>query len=350
MSTPEFTLNEFATSYFSCVKQQKLPLRSFDPEEDNRLPLDRAFREDVSSAGIFLSLISPTIVGSEEHNLRSFLLAGIADALGVTRLLLKYGDFTVPLDLRDEAKDIKRREDTREAVLDLFPRIHERLQQLQLPQRTTTTSQLMNLSLGASAAESEISGLDLYFVERREFRRTLRGDARLVIGRKGAGKTAIFWQVRNRIRGNRSNLVLDLRPEGFQLRKLNEVIAEYFTEATHAHTMTVFWEYVLYLELAHKALEDDRDTYARDSRLIEKYTALRDAYENTDEFRESDFPERVGKAESLFVDNLKPFFDSIDPKRTSLARMHIAAQMWWARTLRRNRFHSDALITQSGDD
>src|SRR6185295_12798491 len=32
----------------------------------------------------------------------------------------------------------------------------------------------------------------------------------------------------------------------------------------------------------------------------------------------------------------------LDPKRTSLARMRIAAQMWWARTLRRNRFHSDA--------
>jgi hypothetical protein len=30
-----------------------------------------------------------------------------------------------------------------------------------------------------------------------------------------------------------------------------------------------------------------------------------------------------------------------DPKRTSLARMRIAAQMWWARTLRRNRFHSE---------
>jgi hypothetical protein len=43
-------------------------------------------------------------------------------------------------------------------------------------------------------------------------------------------------------------------------------------------------------------------------------------------------------------------FSGFDPKRTSLARMHIAAQMWWARTLRRNRFHSDALITQSGGD
>jgi hypothetical protein len=27
-------------------------------------------------------------------------------------------------------------------------------------------------------------------------------------------------------------------------------------------------------------------------------------------------PHRIGKTESLFVTNLKPFFDSIDPERT----------------------------------
>ncbi len=151
----------------------------------------------------------------------------------------------------------------------------------------------MNLSLGATAAENELHSLDLYFLETREFRRALEGEARFVIGRKGVGKTAIFWQVRNRMRANRSNLVLDLRPEGYQLRKLSEIIADNFSEATHSHTMTIFLEYVLYLELCHKILNDDREVYARDSRLVDIFSNVPDAYENVDEFREGDFPERL---------------------------------------------------------
>ena len=188
---------------------------------------------------------------------------------------------------------VRNRDDIHSAVVDLLPRVHERQQETRASARPLVRSHLMNLSLGGTAAENEHHHLDDYFLETREFRRTLRGEARLVVGRKGAGKTAIFWQVRNRIRGNRANLVLDLRPEGFQLRKLSEIIADNFSEATHTHTLTIFWEYVLYLELAHKILDDDRSIYARDGRLTDKYTSLRDVYENVNEFREGDFPERL---------------------------------------------------------
>lgn len=284
---------EFATSYFAAVKALKLGLRTYDPSEDHRLPLDRAFREINSSAGVYLSLIPSTIKGAEEHNLRAYLLAGIADGAGVPRSILKYQDFTAPFDLRDGVTTVQDRDEIKLAVLDLIPRIHERQAQMHVPARPLARSHIMNLSLGATAAENERLVLDNYFLETREFKRTLRGEARLVVGRKGVGKTAIFWQVRNRIRANRANLVLDLRPEGFQLRKLSEVIATSFSEATHAHTMTIFWEYVLYLELAHKILDDDRAIYARDSRLTTAFEKLRDAYENIDEFREGDFPERL---------------------------------------------------------
>lgn len=285
--------SEFATSYFACVKQQRLGLRTHDPEEDRRLPLDRAAREVGSSAGIFLSLLPPTVVGDEDHNLRAFLLAGLADGFGIPRCLIKYGEFVTAFDLRDGVTIGRDRPEIVSAVSELVPAIHERMQSQEAAGKPLSRSHLLDLSLGATSAENEIAGLDSYFLETREFRRTLRGEARLVIGRKGAGKTAIFWQVRNRVRANRGNLVLDLRPEGYQLRKLSEVIAENFSEATHAHTMSVFWEYVLYLELAHKILEHDKNFNTRDRHLEEPYAKLREAYENVDEFREGDFPERL---------------------------------------------------------
>jgi hypothetical protein len=282
---------DFAINYFSCLKEQNLGFRSHNPSEDRRLPLDRAFREVLTSAGVFLSLIPPLFKGAEHHNLRAFLLAGIADGCGVPRTILKYGEFVTAFDLRDGVTVVRDRSEIYSAVVQLLPRVHGRQQNRKTPPRSVARAHLMNLSLGGTAAENELHHLDDYFLETREFRRTLRGEARLVVGRKGAGKTAIFWQVRNRIKGNRANLVLDLRPEGFQLRKLSEVIESHFTAATHTHTLTLFWEYVLYLELAHKILEDD--SYTRDGRLTDKYLNVKRAYDNVDEIREGDFPERL---------------------------------------------------------
>ncbi|MEP1143990.1 MAG: hypothetical protein ABJH52_09735 [Henriciella sp.] len=284
---------EFATGYFARLKKQNFGTRHHDPEEDHRLPIERAYREIASSAGVFLSLLPSTIKGSEEHNLRAYLLAGIADGSSVPKCVLKYQKFTAPFDLRDDVVQINRIEDIQDAIVAKLPFIHQKIQEQHLPNRQVAKSHLVNLQLGASSAENEVRTLDGYFVETREYHRTLRGEASLVVGRKGTGKTAIFWQVRNRMRANAANIVLDLRPEGFQLLKLNEIIEGNFTGATQAHTLTVFWEYVLYLELAHKILSSDQDLYHRDRRLEAPYAALKEAYDNVDEFREGDFPERL---------------------------------------------------------
>ena len=68
-------------------------------------------------------------------------------------------------------------------------------------------------------AENEFQTLEQYFVETDQYQRTLRGEVNLVVGRKGTGKTALFSQARNRIRRDRQNIVVDLKPEGYQLIK-----------------------------------------------------------------------------------------------------------------------------------
>ena len=71
----------------------------------------------------------------------------------------------------------------------------------------------------------------------------------MVIGRKGSGKTAIFFQVRDRIRQRRQNVVLDLKPDGYQLLKFKESILSLLAQGTYEHTITAFWEYLILLEL-----------------------------------------------------------------------------------------------------
>src|SRR6185437_1813728 len=100
-----------------------------------------------------------------------------------------------------------------------------------------------------SSAENELMEIGHYYLETDEFRRALRGEVRVVAGRKGSGKTALFAQLRNKLRKHKSRIVIDLRPEGFQLLKFKERVLDYLEEGTKEHTITVFWEYLLLLEI-----------------------------------------------------------------------------------------------------
>src|SRR5258708_39429820 len=80
------------------------------------------------------------------------------------------------------------------------------------------------LRLGDPRAENEMPTLDLYYLKTDQVERTVRGEANLVVGRKGSGKTALFIQVRNKIRFDKRNVVVDLKPESYQPRNLKEHI------------------------------------------------------------------------------------------------------------------------------
>src|SRR5262249_25132719 len=147
--------------------------------------------------------------------------------------------------------------------------------------------------LGSSSAENELQELAHYYLETDEYRRALRGEVRVVTGRKGAGKTALFAQLRDRLRQDRARIVLDLKPEGFQLLKLKGRVLDYLEEGTKEHTITAFWEYLLLLEACHKILEKDRELHLRDNRLFSPYRRLEDAYREDEYVSEGDFSERM---------------------------------------------------------
>ena len=66
-----------------------------------------------------------------------------------------------------------------------------------LPQTLLPDGLLERLDLGDVAAENESRQLRNYFVRTGQFVQAKRGHARLVIGRKGSGKTAIFYAIRD---------------------------------------------------------------------------------------------------------------------------------------------------------
>ena len=210
-------------------------------------------------------------------------------------MILQQGSDPVPLDYRDLVRTFFTLDQIDEAISEFSPQVSEAWQLGAEPIARSPSTLLERLHLGASSAENELKDLGHYYLKTDAFRRAQRGDVRLVVGRKGAGKTAVFAQVRDNIRRNKQKIVLDLRPDGYKLLKFKETVLDLLAEGTFYHTISAFWEYLLLLEICHKLLEKDKTRHTRDNRFYEPYRKLSTLYEADEFIAEGDFSERMSR-------------------------------------------------------
>ncbi len=275
------------------IKKSHLYFRSFDPSESTRLPGPDAVANVAESYGVILHFLPSDHVDAKVHNIRSAFVAGLADGMERRTLFIQTGDTPVPLDLRDFVTTCRFPDEFKEAVGDLSERVYDDRSATTVLASVGAESLLTQVDLGASAAENEITSLGEYYLETEAYRRARRREVRLVTGRKGSGKTAIFFMLRDVVRGHRQNVVLDLKPEGYQLMKLKDAVVTLLSAGTMEHTITAFWEYLLWLEICYKLLEKDQELHKRDHRLYEPYQRLKAAYLNDAYSNKGDFSERL---------------------------------------------------------
>ena len=279
----------------SRVKKARLFYRSFTPSEESRMSAIDTIRHVSSSYGIIIPLLSSDIKDAKIHNIRAAFVVGLSHGLNKHTLLLqdKVGPLT-PLDIRDYVKIYTHPDDINRHIHDFSLSVYESLQQIkkiEIPARNLISS----IGFGDPMAENEFQNLSRYYLQTDEFGRALRGEVNLVVGRKGTGKTALFSQVRNHKRSNKKNIVVDLKPEGYQLLKLKEDVFGYLSAGSKAHLITAFWEYLLYLEVCYKILQKDSTVHLRDHTLYEDYETLSNLYSSNPYIGEGDFSERLAE-------------------------------------------------------
>lgn len=298
--TPVYVLlpqikGDIETHLIARIKKGRLFYRSFDPAEQGRLSVLDAIENVAESHGVVAPLLPSYYNNANIHNFRAAFIAGLAQGMRKPLLLLQNGEDPVPLDYRDLVRGFKFPDQIDEYVNDFALSVFESFQSSQPTVVTHPSNFLTQLTLGASSAENEFQELGKYYLETDEFRQALRGEIQIVLGRKGSGKTALFFQLRDRIRPNKNNVVLDLKPEGFQLIKFKEQVLDYLEQGTREHTITAFWEYLLLLEICHKLLNDDKTRHLRDHELFFPYQRLASIYSADEYVAEGDFAERMLK-------------------------------------------------------
>lgn len=116
------------------------------------------------------------------------------------------------------------------------------------------------LDFGAPAAERDIErGLGKCFVESGIYHRVRSGAKTLVLGNRGAGKSAIFQVLARRERAGGSH-VLELSPEDYSYELLGSTVAAEKAGSWAKHgAYTAAWKYLLYIlimkELARKSMQ-----------------------------------------------------------------------------------------------
>lgn len=282
------------------IKKARLVYRSFDPNELPRLSAHDAIKQVSQSYGVVVPLLHEDIQGFEVHNIRAAFIAGLATGMDKALCLLQFGEKPIPLDYRDLVNVYYHPNDIDNYIAEFAIKIIEAFQEGKEDDHIKKATFLQKLDLGASSAENEMRSLHNYYLKTDAFRKTSRGEYQLVVGRKGSGKSAIFLQVRDRERTKGSNIVLDLKPEGYKLIKFKELVLGFLQEGTFQHTITAFWEYVLLLEICHKVLTSDAKRHIIQSDLLKPYKQLEELYKAEEYLTEGDFSERM----SSLLENL----------------------------------------------
>lgn len=293
---------DFRNAIVSAIKDAKVFYRSFDPVETYRFSSTHAIGEVSSAAGIIIPLLSTSIDDSQRHNLRAAFLAGLGHGMGKNTLLLQQNTTSspIPIDYRELVKTINSEGDVNEQVSEFCSLALRALQEPGKAKKSSRTK-LQSLSLGASAAENEFRDLDNYFVETSEFLRTLRGEATIVSGRKGSGKTAIFFMTRDAVRPKRNTQVTDLKPESHQLTLFRQELLKLVDLGVFDHTLAAFWYFVFLSEMLFTIRKDYVLRSKHEMKALQVVADIDSALNEFGIFDSGDFTSRINRLSKSII-------------------------------------------------
>jgi len=286
---------EGAVQLMATLKKSPLHFRTYDPDEKPRASLHHHWKHVQGSFGVFAHLLSPNREGAVVHNALCALVCGIAMAEQKAVLLLQEEGAEQPIDYRDLVQTYERPDQVQKILEQPIASVFERLQDLDSGYEAPPPDLLSRIDLGDGAAENEVAGLKSYYVRTGQFTKAVQGHARLVVGRKGAGKTALFYAVRRAAQKGQQTLVLDLKPEGHQFTRLREAVLAELSPGQREQAVEAFWTFLLIAEVAHKILNSPRELLVaeREPTRFERYETLQKAYEDHGLGSSGDFSQRL---------------------------------------------------------
>lgn len=297
---------DFRNHIFQAIENSKVNYRSFDPETDARLTAVQAIADISASAGVVIPIISVDIVDHSRHNLRAAFMLGLSHGFELEPLAIQFGNGPAPLDYRDFLTNSTFRGETMKHVSEYCGQTLIWNQATSNKSNKSELGLLGQIDLGSPTAENETAHLNEYFVKTAEFSRALRAEGAVVIGRKGSGKSAIFFQIVDSFSRDRQRCVIDLRPATHNLSEMRESLLGVVNNAgLFDHTIAAFWQYVLYVEILLKMREIVLPRAKNNFSLQERIREIEEEFSLRESTVAGDFTSRLGDAIDMVLRSLQ---------------------------------------------
>lgn len=268
--------------------------RQFDEYDTTALNLYQLQKNIITSAGVIAALPSVNREGFSKHNARVALIAGMALAYKKRVLLIKEydEDYSLPIDYRGIVANCQKASQIDQIVGPFIGNVTKSALGSEVKPEKPSTAIIHKVDFGESAAENEIYYLGQYFYKTAQYFKAKQGSSRLIIGRKGTGKTAIFYSLRNSYKNSQKDCLVDLKPEGYQFSKLKDVVRE-LGEGVKLHALTAFWYHSFLSEICSNLYESDELLARNNPHFRDDYQEIADEYDHLP------FPESETFAERL---------------------------------------------------
>jgi len=238
----------------------EIPLTIDDPRETSVRPLTWYGQKLYGAIGFAAHFLSPAREGFRLHNARYAFVSGLARGFGIPSLMLtEQNDLLAPIDYRDAmslyatpAEAARLTNEWLDSVPALRNRGHHKPKAAYANViRLATELKDFHLQLGEYVAENEADRLGSYFVETTAYTDVVNGTHTIFVGRKGTGKTANLIRAAAQIGGDIQNLVVIIKPPGYEIEALARLFASYSHQDQKGYVIESLWKFMIYSEVGH---------------------------------------------------------------------------------------------------
>lgn len=294
-----FLKSQFDTPYSRVIAtniaEYKIPCYTDDASENRVQPIEW-YLERLNRAAL-IEFSSTSRAGYELQNSKCSLVAGLALGYGLDILMVAEEPYEVPIDYKDLLIKYDSKQRCQEIVNEFLSPLKDRLLEYYSQQNISQKikrqlTELQQISFGEFLAEHESEDLPEYYVDTTFNPSSLiKNDYNIVIGRKGTGKTATLYYLKNLLEKDSRNHVCLIKPINFEIDSLVKILQVPSEEYEKSYLVESAWKFLIYTEVAKSIYHriTSKPLYA----FTKAETEFKDFIDSNSDLFLKDFSERL---------------------------------------------------------
>jgi hypothetical protein len=256
-----FLKNQVDTNYSRTISNAifnlyKIPTVVDDAVETKMQSLPWYFTQLRNVSALLAEFSSEERAGFSLQNSKCSLICGMATGLGLKVLMVCEDPYNVPFDYRELLKKYNNRAHCEAIVSEYLSSLKDNVFELKrsgkpsLHSRTRTKTPIHSIDFGEILAEYEAEELPNYYVETILAKNLIRNNYNVVVGRKGSGKTATLFFLKNSLEGDPRNHVCVIKPISFEISALTHLLENLPEEFETSYIIESTWKLLIFTEVA----------------------------------------------------------------------------------------------------